>query len=516
MKSQNNHALRFVFASILAWTACVSGSSNESAWDAALTIATVPAVTIAETQYNSSTTLVASWTAAPDEPDHYVLSATESGQSLAYVSTEVAGDTTSGQLSGLKSDTIYDISLVACADASCEDSSEPGDAASAEGTTPEEVWQLQGSGASVDELTQVVADGNSKIAAMFYGEDAEASLAGQVQLYYGPLGFDEKGLAIGLGSGNLRTDASAAFSFTALSGESGLITPATAATYVDTVNTGQAVPMSAQAGGYIRLYFESTGSDDRTRIVSIDSVDGYVGQDFNSSPDEQVCSDGPDYEIGGDCGVTVAIGVQTDSTLSNPNITDARQFKIAWPTLDDWRWDQAVGTFMILTVDTDRESGCSDVMMKAAYAVWDGSSWVVQYDDTTGCPKLFESVQAPTPEHLGGVRYKLYFGDPSQTEGEIEGSQLPFPGPKLIIYADGTTSGDSTIVDYEDWEDVSVAHDITFLWPDGSVFDDTDEGYIDDFMMLAPTQDLDFQVAYIAITEGSTAPISAGALLMNP
>lgn len=487
-----------------------------SSWDAALTVATVPATTIAGTAYASSTTLTASWTAAPDDPDHYVLSATESGQNSSYVSVEIAGDTTSGQLSGLKSDTIYDISLVACDDASCTASSEPSDAASTEGTTPEEVWQFQGSGASVDELTQVVSDGNSKIAAMFYGDDAESSLAGMVQLYYGPLGFDEKGLAIGLGSGNLREDTAAAFSFTALSGESGLITPATGATYIEEVNTGQPVPMSEQDGGSIRLYFEANGSDGHARIMSIDSVDGYVGQDFNSSSSEQVCSEATDYEIGGNCAPTLAIGVQTDSVLSNPNITDARQFKIAWPTLDDWRWDEAVGTFMIFTVDTDRDSGCSDVMMKAGYAVWDGSNWDVQYDDTTGCPKLFESVQAPTMEHLGGVRYKLYFGDPSITEGEIETSSLPFPGPKKIIYANGTTSGDEAIVDYEDWEDLSIARDITFLWPDGSVFDATDEGYIDDFMMLAPTQDLDFQVAYFAITEGSVAPISAGALLMNP
>ena len=40
----------------------------------------------------------------------------------------------------------------------------------------------------------------------------------------------------------------------------------------------------------------------------------------------------------------------------------------------------------------------------------------MQYRDNR-CPKLFTSAQAAFPFHSGGVRYRLYYGDPSITEG---------------------------------------------------------------------------------------------------
>jgi hypothetical protein len=399
-------------------------------------------------------------------------------------------------------------------DADCAQTFAPEDDTVPTGQTADEYWQLQGSGVTVQDLTAVVEDGNSKISALFYGDGAGDDLAGKVQLYYGPLGADDKGLAVGVMADPLIDDPASAFIFSSLAGEAGLLNPESATSLIQEINTGQGVPLSETMGGKIRLFFEATGSDNRTRILSLDSQDGYVGLDFNAGAASVTCSLAADYGDGGGCEPAVAIGVQDDADHGNANIRDARQFKVGWPTLDDWRWDGASGTFLIFT--TDLESTCTDNNRTDAYAVWNGTDWVVQYDDTTGCPRFFTSMQAPTSVHIGGAKYKLYYGDTSQTDGQITDSPLPYLGPKKVIYADGTASGESDIVDFADWESQETARDLHFLWPDGTEFSETEEGYIDDFMMMAPTQDLEFQVMYMAITDGTVSPISAGATLLNP
>ena len=45
---------------------------------------------------------------------------------------------------------------------------------------------------------------------------------------------------------------------------------------------------------------------------------------------------------------------------------------------------------------------------------------------------------------------------------------------------------------------------------------DTAEGYIDDFHFLTPTGNLDLQVLYLSITDGSVVPFAAAAILLNP
>ena len=44
--------------------------------------------------------------------------------------------------------------------------------------------------------------------------------------------------------------------------------------------------------------------------------------------------------------------------------------------------------------------GISRFDFNAAYAVWNGKTWAVQYGDD-GCPKLLAGVQAPAPVHIG-------------------------------------------------------------------------------------------------------------------
>ncbi|HWI20193.1 MAG TPA: hypothetical protein VNT81_20710, partial [Vicinamibacterales bacterium] len=96
--------------------------------------------------------------------------------------------------------------------------------------------------------------------------------------------------------------------------------------------------------------------------------------------------------------------------------TNSRQHKVAWPTLDSPHWDMAPGSFMVFTAD--RVQGCSTVQQNHGYAVWDGSAWKVQYQ-SNGCPKLFVSAQAAFPFHSGGGKYRLYYGDPSITDGKV-------------------------------------------------------------------------------------------------
>ena len=93
---------------------------------------------------------------------------------------------------------------------------------------------------------------------------------------------------------------------------------------------------------------------------------------------------------------------------------------------------------------------------------------------------------------------------------------MPFLGPKNVIYADARSSGSSSTVDFEDWEALSSSRNVVFVWPNGDTLNDAAEGYIDDYHFLAPTGTLDLQVMYMAITDGSIAPIGAAAVLLNP
>lgn len=477
---------------------------------ASLALAPVNSQTVGGRSVASSTQLSASWLApSGGGVHHYELSATD-----AVAGTVVRASTTalSYTLSGLKAATAYTVSVVACSDAACSRSSS---AATASSTLPTEYWQLQGTGNTTAGLSRIVSDGNVRISATRFGPDAGTANAGFVQLYYGPNGQTSRQQALTTAitaTAATATNPSSYLSFTGSGATTGLITPATASTAVKQVATGQGVPLSAALGGKVRLFFEASGPDSKTRIYWLDSVDGYVGQDFNSGS-ARTCSTQADYDSGGGCVPTLAVGVEGDATGANAKIANARQHKVGFPVLDDWRWSGEAGTFMVFT--TDQVPGCSSSGMNHGYAVWSGSRWAVQYA-SDGCPKLFKSAQAAFPMHLGGARYKLYYGDPSVTTGKSTSSSLPFLGPKKLIYADGTRSGQAAVVDFEDWEAQSAARDVAFLWPNGDLMDATAEGYIDDFHFLAPTGSLDLQVMYLAITNGTEVPFGGAAVLLNP
>jgi hypothetical protein len=471
-------------------------------------VARVAGEIVAGRQLYSSTRLLVSWTPSSGDPTHHFEIAAREGVQNTRVRVSAAASATSVTLTGLKSQTTYAVSVIACANDACTQSSASSEVQT---ETDREHWQLNGSGSSVNTLTKAVSDGNARLSATRFGPDAGA-MANRVQLYYGPLNFSrQSALAIATASTEaVASNPDSYVSFTSRAGSTGLISPPTSTPLVSIVATGQAVPVARERGGFVRLFFESEGADGKTRSVSIDSKDGYYGLDFNSGA-AATCSTAADYSSGGGCVPTVTIGVAGDAN-GNSKITNARQHKVGWPTLDSPHWDMSAGTFMVFT--SDQVIGCSSYPQNHGYAVWDGSAWKVQYQ-SNGCPKLFTSVQAAFPFHSGGVKYRLYYGDPSITDGKGS-TNLPFLGPKKLIYADGTVSGDAATVDFEDWEAQTSARDVVFLWPNGNQLDARAEGYIDDYHFLTPTGSQDLQVMYITITDGAIAPISVTAILRNP
>ncbi len=476
-----------------------------------VSVVRVAAATAGGRSIFSSSQLAVAWTAAAGDPTHHFeVIARESVQGTevrASASASAAGLT----LTGLKASTTYAITVAACANEACSSSSA---SSSVSGETETEYWQLRGSGHSVDDLTTIVSDGNARLSATRFGPDAGA-LANRVQLYYGPMhsaGSRQAQLSAAVASSAAdAANVDSFLSFTSRAGSSGLIAPPTSTTLIAGMATGQGVPVTRERGGFVRLFFEAQGADGRTRAMWIDSKDGYYGLDFNAGA-AGTCGTAADYSPGGGCEPAVAIAVDGDVN-GNSRINHSRQFKVAWPTLDSPHWDMAVGSFMVFT--SDRVTGCSDFQQNHGYAVWDGTNWVVQYRDN-GCPKLFTSAQAAFPFHSGGVRYRLYYGDPSISEGRATTGNLPFLGPKKLIYGDGRVSGSTTVVDFEDWEAQTAARDVVFLWPNGDQMDARAEGYIDDYHFLTPTGDPNLQVMYITITDGVIAPITVAALLLNP
>ncbi len=459
----------------------------------------------------SSSVLMVSWTPDPaDQTDHFEIVAAEGVQGTS-VRVSVAATATTTAITNLKAQTQYQIVVMSCADEACTVSTA---AEAVTGATDTEYWRLRGTGNNVTGLTAAVSDGNAKLSATRFGPDAGPN-ANRIQLYYGPMRQQgrEGSLSVAVASGPANPAVPNSFlTFTSRANTTGLITPTSPAPLVAEVATGQGVPVSTPTGGFVRLFFEAQGADNRTRAMWVDSTDGFLGLDFNRGA-ATTCSTTADYSTGGGCAPTVAFGVDGD-VGGNRGITNARQVKVAWPTLDSPHWDMAPGTFMVFTLD--RMDRCNaPAFAQHGYAVWDGTTWTVQYR-ADGCPKMFTSAQAAFPFHSGGARYRLYYGDPSLTAGKVAGSSLPFLGPKKLIYADGVLTGLPAVVDFEDWEPQTSSRDIVFLWPNGDQMDAAAEGYIDDYHFLTPTGTNSLQVMYLTITDGAVAPFSAVAILTNP
>jgi hypothetical protein len=459
---------------------------------------------VAGRSYESSSKLIVDWMPPPEAVDHYTLAAADGV--LPPVGATVGGGAVQALLTGLKASTSYTVTLSACLDAACSRTLSAG--APAAGTTRDETWQIRGAGRSYLTASLVVPDGNTKPYAFRYGPGAGAGLEGKVQLYYDPMGQQEKGVKVGTLIQPATDDPDSVSSFAPVFGW-GLRQAVTPTALVkDRPHTSQAVPLSAALGGGIRLFFEAVGTDNRGRVMHLDSVDGYTGWDFNPGA-ATMCND---YS-GAGCPPVVDVGVEGDAAGGNPHLRAAMQFKIGYPALTDWRWDGSPGTFMVFTAHLTTPA-CSATAFNGGYAVWDGARWNVQYD-SAGCPKLFPAMQAPTVMHTGGVRYKLYYSHNAM--GAVASNAMDASNkPVRLLYADGAATGNPAVVDFEDWESAAVVRDVHYLWPDGSDVALADESKLDDYVVLAPTGDLTLQVMYSNMTDGTAMPFIGMAVLVNP
>lgn len=475
-------------------------------FDASIVVTNTGGTTIDGGAFYSSTRLAVTWVAAAGTVDHYRLLATD-GVTGAVVDASVSSATQT-TLTGLKSDTTYSIVVVACATSDCSTSVASAGSAPT-GRTARETWVAYATADRHDAGIRIVSDGNSKINAFAYGSvdaGAPATKAGRVQLYYGPSGSTNQSYAVAVA--NVAADAGDMATVTglrSLAGDAGLIGVSTVPIFQ--IMTGHPVPLGGALGSKIRVFFEANTSDSKARIYYIDSKDGYIGEDFNAGP-RGVCSTVDDYD-GGGCAPTVALGVSGDP--DGGIFANLRQLRIGVRTLDDWRWNGDPGTFMFVTVDTGGPCALTG-FANQAYAVWDGAKWTV----TSDCAKVLSDAQAPSLLHLGGAKFKLYYGVPSITTGKNTSSNIPWLGPKRVIYGDGARTGDAGVVEFEDWETVAQAREVDFIWPSGKALSATEEGYMDDFVHLTPTGSLDFQVMYIAWSDSSMPPVGLAASLVNP
>ena len=476
-------------------------------WNANLSVDKLNPQTVGSNSFYSASKLKASWNTAPLAVDHYELTAVENikGTSISVTSPSTQLTDT---LTGLKSSTAYTVSIKGCIDEECT-SYISCLSNSASDTTGEEYWQLQGTGDTTTTLTTIVSDGNTLNYAFVYGDWELSGLEGYIRYYYNPMNGSEKGVKPAISSYLPVTNVdSTAINFTGLIGNGLTFWGWTTIGTPKSIGQSSAIPYN----GFIRLFFEAELGDGVNRIFYIDSKDGYMGLDFNSDS-STYCANPNDFQITGGCQFNTAIGVESDTgSLQNISITDIRQFKIGYKTMDSWLWTGANNTFMAVTFDLDTTVTCGNVYtFTTGYAVWDSANaeWDLQYDGT--CPKFFDGMQAPSIMHLGGSKYKLYYNQNEILKGKPHNPQTDTK-PMKVFYAEATNG----IVNFEDWESISDARDLNYLWPDGSLLTVSQESKLDDYHFFAPTNDLDFQVQYTNISNGVSTPFVTAAILLNP
>ncbi len=485
-----------------------AGGMSGHSWEPELAAEPTGAVVIGSTSYDSCSKLLVSWGAPDREVSHYVLSATDQvvHQSVEY---EIPAPASSSTVKNLKSGTSYELSIKACLDGVCTNVLTAEDLVTAR--TAEEVWQLQGSVAqeSFTAMTVVASESNTKAYVVGYGAGAPANLLGKARLYYD--GTTAKGINVALSDSTVGLSPSTADSFTPLGSSFGIFSPPVATPYISVEGAGegvatfQAIPLAAEMGGGIRLMFEASGTDGKMRVLQLDSQDGYVGADFNSTT-ATVCSTAADYTSGG-CVPTVAIGVAGDG-LADSGLDHVRQSKVGYPRRDNWLWQGSEGTFIVVTA----ERSCGSPANGLAYGLWDGSNWSLV--ESSGCPQyLVDDAHGPVVVHRSGAAYKLYYEDASN------GNQ---DKPLRLLYGDGLYSGELTNVDFADWEPPSDARQVHFLWPSGTPLTTASESGLGDHVIFLPTGELDVQFMYVnlgGLDDSSWLAPSVGiglAMLVNP
>jgi hypothetical protein len=143
---------------------------------------------------------------------------------------------------------------------------------------------------------------------------------------------------------------------------------------------------------------------------------------------------------------------------------------------------------------------------KCGYATYDGTDWTYEFE-ANGCPRLFMGMRCPSIVHLGGAKYKLYYGN-NQTPQAAWSDSLK---PKYVMYSFG-----KRYPTFDDWEGRDLARKINYLWPNGTLLTPVQESFMDDFTFFAPVaNDPDFQIQYTNM--GSSGPSFVGTThLLNP
>jgi hypothetical protein len=445
------------------------------------------AQTVGSNSFSSSTRLVVSWSLAQvDGVDHVRVRATEAigGSTVTVTSTSAQPYTT---LSELKAGTTYSIEVTSCGDALCAQSAS---AAAIDGATSDEYWQLQGTGASYATLSTPVAEGSVLSWAMRWGAEAGPSYESRYQYYYKTNASGREGIAIATTTSTV-ADVRTLLSFVpsttvGLRSACSSALPDTSScptTRALELNSMQAVPLKS---GALRLFFDGSDLKDHklTRIYYLDSRDGYVGQDFH--PGSQMHCGGigsTDYGTSGACAPTLVVDVAGPGKLQP--LMQARQFKVGYDWNYDPLWDEAPGTFMLITGD----DYCNRYPNALFYATWNGSAWTVE-TDTGGCAKpLVPLAHGPVLVPRGSAAYKLYYEDAEK--GQTSGK------PLRLLYADGSRTGDRSRVEMTDWETTSTARQVHFLWPDGTMLNAQEEAGLGDHMVLTPNRDLETQYMFV-------------------
>ena len=359
--------------------------------------------------------------------------------------------------------------------------------AEAETTAPAEgeYWQIQGTGHAYTDGTHIVDDGSTLSFAFRYGAGADADLVGTTRLYYNP--NHSAGWTNGIRpatNGSAETSHAALAHFTPSASGIKVICDqknpdqctASDAYYI---NASQAVPLASKA--VVRLFFEARDMAVKpgpnqmspTQIYALDSQDGYRGEDFNTGT-SSICGgvQSTDFAPGGACALTLVVAASEATGLS-----EVRQFKIGFATLTSWLWDEAPGTFMVIT-GADRCGTTNDGLF---YAVYDGAAWNVA-KDAGGCAKsLVPYAHGPVVVNVGAGRYKLYYEDIM--------SNVPVGSvtkPLRFLTADAARTGAPTVVDFEDWDLPSEAGEVHFRWPDGTALTDDEESGLGDHFVYVP------------------------------
>jgi hypothetical protein len=498
-------------------------------WEADLSVEQLKSDTIGGETIFSSGKLSTSWVEPSDvEVDHYEIVATDSV--MGWTTETSVENTNSVELWGLKSETEYTLELTACLDEECEEQLVAD--ASAKASTSAEYWQLQGTGHGYDDATQVVTTGKGSTLSYVlpYGDWAPKNLQGKVKYYFSA---NSRDLGLGIGmlisineTGKDDIESLSAFETTGIfyernCQESGQGNNNNSG--MEPCSNGELMMLAFQMvpleNGEIRVFFEAGSKESEntmttTRIYSMDSQDGYEGEDFNPDPNKEFCSS-TDMVEGGDCKPTFLIGLSSDGEDSP--LTQARQQKVGYPKQDSWLWDESEGTFMVIT----GQDSCDQTRDGLFYGVWDGEEWKIETEEDCAIPLVLDA-HGPVIVHLGEANYKLYYENYEYTDRTNMQNVSYDVKPTRVLYASGAESGEESIVDLADWEDEQDAREIYFLWPDGTLLDEQEEAGLGDHVIWSPNEDLETQIMYMNLggfdnQDWKQPPVGLGmAVLVNP